>query len=159
MVLFVKQKVFSLGDRFTVKDPDGTDRWEIRGDLFSFVKRLHVYDHKGLKEHLEVRQVLWSFMPRFLLIAEGRTVAVVRQRFAWFKDRFEVEGTDCTIEGDLSEHRFTVNRHGQVLMTVRKEWFSWGDSFRLDITDLDSEVFCLGLVLAVDAVLSARKDR
>lgn len=36
MRLYMKQRVFSLRDRFTVKDETGCDRYFIEGELFSW---------------------------------------------------------------------------------------------------------------------------
>ena len=44
MKLYIKQKVFSWGDKFTVKDASGEDRYYVEGEVFSWGKKLHVYD-------------------------------------------------------------------------------------------------------------------
>ena len=44
MKLYIKQKVFSWGDKFTVKDVNGEDRYFVEGEIFSWGKKLHVYD-------------------------------------------------------------------------------------------------------------------
>ena len=36
MKLYIKQKVFSWADRFTVKDSSGNDRYFVEGELFSW---------------------------------------------------------------------------------------------------------------------------
>ena len=47
MKLYIKQKVFSWGDKFTVKDVNGEDRYYVEGEIFSWGKKLHVYDMRG----------------------------------------------------------------------------------------------------------------
>ena len=42
MKLYIKQKVFSWGDKFTVKDATGRDRYYVEGEIFTFGKKLHV---------------------------------------------------------------------------------------------------------------------
>ena len=42
MKLYIRQKVFSWGDRFTVKDAAGEDRYAVQGEAFSLGKKLHV---------------------------------------------------------------------------------------------------------------------
>ena len=41
MKLYIKQKVFSWGDKFTVKDVNGEDRYFVEGEIFSWGKKLH----------------------------------------------------------------------------------------------------------------------
>ena len=36
MKLYIKQKVFSWGDKFTVKDEAGRDRYYVEGEVFTF---------------------------------------------------------------------------------------------------------------------------
>ena len=46
MNLCMKQKVFFfVGDRFTVWDENGNDRYYVRGEVFSLGKKLHLTGH------------------------------------------------------------------------------------------------------------------
>ena len=47
MKLYIKEKVFSLGDKFTVNDAYGEDKYVVEGEVFSWGKKLHVYDRIG----------------------------------------------------------------------------------------------------------------
>ena len=38
--------------------------------------------------------------------------------------------------------------------SIHKVWFTWGDSYELDIPDSRNEVLALSVVLAIDAVIS-----
>lgn len=42
MKLYIKQKVFSCGDKFTVKDEAGHDRYYVEGEIFTCGKKLHL---------------------------------------------------------------------------------------------------------------------
>ena len=48
MKLYIKEKVFSWGDKFTVKDAYGEDKYIVEGEVFSWGKKLHVYDRTGI---------------------------------------------------------------------------------------------------------------
>ena len=41
------------------------------------------------------------------------------------------------------------------IMNIHKEWFTWGDSYELDILDPDYELISLGIVLAIDTAMAA----
>ena len=47
MKLYIKQKVFSLTSKFTVKDESGNDRYFVEGEFFSLRGRLHIMDAQG----------------------------------------------------------------------------------------------------------------
>lgn len=40
-------------------------------------------------------------------------------------------------------------------MNIHKEWFTWGDSYELDILDPKYELISLGIVLAIDKATAA----
>ena len=57
MHLYMKQKVFSLKDKFTIKDPFGEDKYFVEGKMISFGKKLHILDAAG-NELAFVRQII-----------------------------------------------------------------------------------------------------
>ena len=71
MKLYIKQKVFSWGDKFTVKDEAGRDRYYVEGEIFTFGRKLHVYDMSG-REVAFIKQEVWSWMPRYYVFCGDR---------------------------------------------------------------------------------------
>ena len=67
MKLYIKQKVFSWGDKFTVKDEAGRDCYYVEGEIFTFGRKLHVYDMRG-REVAFIKQEVWSWMPRYYIL-------------------------------------------------------------------------------------------
>ena len=63
MKLYIRQKVFSWRDQFTVKDANGADRYYVEGEIFSWGKKFHVYDLRG-DEVAFIQQRLLTFLPR-----------------------------------------------------------------------------------------------
>ena len=79
MKLYIKQKVFSWGDKFTVKDEAGRDRYYVEGEVFTFGRKLHVYDTRGY-EVAFIKQEVWSWMPRYYVFCGDRQVAEIKKR-------------------------------------------------------------------------------
>ena len=44
MKFYIKQKVFSWGDKFSIYDANGNERYLVQGEVFSFGKKLHLLD-------------------------------------------------------------------------------------------------------------------
>lgn len=150
----MKQKVFSWTDKFTVKDETGQDRYFVEGEFLTLAKKLHVYNGN----HTEVafiRQKLWSLLPRFFVEIDGRVVCQIVKRFTMFKPKYELEGPGWHVEGDFWAHEYTVHNDARIIMRLSKHWFTWGDSYELDIADPVDEVMCLSVVLAIDAAIAA----
>ena len=63
MRYYIKQKVFSWRDRFTIKDSNGQDVYFVESELFSWGKKLYVTDRNGnevLYIQLSLNQVSFS---------------------------------------------------------------------------------------------------
>lgn len=58
MTLYMKQKIFSWSDRFTVKDELGNDRYYVEGELFSWGDSYRIDIAGGTDEVLVLATVL-----------------------------------------------------------------------------------------------------
>ncbi len=151
--LYIRQKVFSWKDRFTVKDADGIDRFTAEGELWSVGKKLHVYNMAG-EEIAYIHQKVWSFKPRFFIYINGIQTAEVVREFTLLRPRYTIHGLDWSCTGDVTGHNYEIWHGGDLIVRVHKVWFSWGDSYELDIPDYRNETLALSVVLAIDAVLA-----
>jgi uncharacterized protein YxjI len=91
MKLYVKQKVFSWHDRFYVKDENGNDRFIVEGEIFTWGKKLHVYNISGV-EVAFIRQKVWSWLLRYFVEINGRVVCGIVKEITFFKPRYRLEG-------------------------------------------------------------------
>ena len=70
MRLYMKQKVFALKDRFTIKNEAEEDVYTVEGKFISLGKKLHILDTNG-EEVAFVKQELLTFMPKFTVLQNG----------------------------------------------------------------------------------------
>lgn len=157
MKLYMKQKVFSWADTFTVKDQMGEDKYSIKGEVFSWGKKLHVYDRSG-REVAFIRQKLWTFMPRYMVSVNGTDVAEIVKEFTFLRPKYSILGPGWDVDGSFWEHDYEVTENGRPIVSIRKEWMTWGDTYELDIADTGNEVMALAVVLAIDCVLDAQQN-
>lgn len=157
MKLYIKQKVFSWVDRFTVKDAWGQDVYAVEGELFSWGKKLHVFDMQGA-EVAFIQQKLWSFLPRFYVFMRGTQVAEIVKEFTFFKQKYVVEGLGWDVDGSFWAHDYEITSGGQPIVTIHKEWMTWGDCYELDIRDPNDQAIALAVVLAIDCVIEAASN-
>ena len=157
MKLYIKQRVFSWGDKFSVKDGFGNDKYYVEGEVFSWGKKLHVYDVTG-KEVAFIKQEVWSFLPRFYIFCGNHQVAEIKKEFSFLFPRYTVEGLGWEIEGRFMAHDYDITKNGQMIVSINKEWMTWGDSYELNISNEADEIVALAVVLAIDAVLAASSN-
>jgi len=153
MKLYIKQKVFSWTDRFTVKDAQGNDRYYVEGELFSWGKKLHVYDMSG-SEVAFIQQKTFSWMPTYFVFVDGRQVAEIVKEFTFFTPRYRIDGPGWEATGRVMFHEYQVTRGEQTVVSICKEWMTWGDSYELDIANPNDEVMALAVVLTIDCVIA-----
>lgn len=155
MKLYMKQKVFSWRDRFYIKDENEEDRYYVEGELFSWGKKLHVYDMSGAKVAF-IEQKVWSFLPKFYVYTDGEMIAEIVKEFTFFKPRYSISGLDWDVSGDFWSHEYEILERNSLVVSIHKEWFTWGDAYVIDIEEGRNEVHALAVVLAIDAVMQAQ---
>lgn len=150
MRLYIKQKVFSWRDRFAVWDEQEQERWFAQGELFSWGRKLHICDAGG-SEAAFIRQKLMSFLPRYF-IEIGGNVYTLAKEFTFFRPRYRLEGSPWTMSGNFLAHEYEVTDGTEYVMRMSKHWFTWGDSYELDIPHPEDELLALCVALAVDCM-------
>ena len=154
MKLYLKQKVFSWVDRFTVWDEAGNDRYYVEGEFFSWGKKLHVSNLTG-REVAFIEQKVFSFLPKFFVYVNGSRIAEIVKEFSFLFPRYSIMGPGWEMEGSFMAHDYQITQSSRPIVTIHKEWMSWGDCYELDIADSADETMALAVVLAIDCVLAA----
>lgn len=157
MKLYIKQKIFSWNDKFSVYDESGVERYFVEGEFFSWGKKLHVYD-KMQQEAAFIRQEVLTFLPKFIVSINGRDIAEIVKEFTFFKPKYRIDGLGWEIDGDFWDHDYEITKNGRTIVRLNKEWFTWGDCYELDIENPEDEIVALAVVLAIDCVLAAQRN-
>lgn len=154
MKLYIKQKVFSFRDRFTVKDEYGEDKYYVEGEILSLGKKLRIYDMGG-NELAFVRERLLAFMPKFTIEINGREIAEIVKRFTFLRPKYYVDGLGWDVEGDFFSHNYDITDGNKTIVSIHKQFMAWGDTFEIDVQKDNDEIIALTVVLTIDAVMDA----
>ncbi len=154
MKLYIKQKVFSFRDRFTVKDEYGEDKYYVEGEILSLGKKLRIYDMGG-NELALVREKLLAFMPKFTIEINGREIAEIIKRFTFLRPKYYVDGLGWDVEGDFFSHNYDITDGNKTIVSIHKQFMAWGDTFEIDVQKDNDEIIALAVVLAIDAVMDS----
>ncbi len=157
MKLYIKERVFTWGDQFTVKDEHGSDKYIVEGEVFTWGKKLHVYDMDG-NEVAFIKQEVWSFLPTYYVFCGDRQVAEIKKEFSFLFPRYSIEGLGWEIEGRFMAHDYEITKAGRSIVTISKEWMTWGDSYELTIADPVDEIVALAVVLTIDCVVESQNN-
>lgn len=155
MKLYLKQKVFSWGDKFTVFDENGSERFFVKGEVFTFGKKLHLLDLYE-NELAFIHQKVLSFLPRYFISRNGEIFAEVVKQFTFLRQEYVVKGLNWSVKGAFFAHEYEIyDSCDRCIVRVSKKWFTFGDSYEIDINDNTDIVSALSVVLVIDACLEA----
>lgn len=152
MKLYIKQKVFTIAEKFEVKNEFGETVFYCEGSFFRIPKKFTIYD-KNHEIVGEVEKVMLTLMPRYV-IRDSRREVTLRKQFTFLFSTYILDNIDWKLEGNFTAHKYRLLYGNTIIMSIDKHWFTWGDSYELDIRDEDDAILALGIVLAIDRILS-----
>jgi uncharacterized protein YxjI len=130
--------MFSLGDQLSFQDMRGNELAQIRQKLFAWGKTYEVY--RG-----------------------GVLAAVVRKElFTFFKCRFTVDvpgPDDLEANGDFLDHEYEFTRGDRTVASVSKRWFSFRDTYGIEVADDEDPVLVLASAVVVDMACHAGRKQ
>jgi uncharacterized protein YxjI len=156
----MKQKLLCLGDDYRIQDSSGQDVFYVDGRAFAFGDKLSFEDLNG-KQLAFISQKLLSWGPTYEIHREGRLAAVVKKKlFTLFHCRFTVDvpgPDDLLAEGDFWDHEYTFKRHGEPVARVSKTYFSFTDTYGIDVGDGEDDILLIASAVVID--LCCHEDR
>ena len=158
MELLIKQRVFSWTDAYDVYDASGASKYFVKAEWLSLGHRIHIYDKQTGRELGSVHQKLLTLLPTFELVMDGRTVGMIRRKFTFFRQNYEVDYRGWNVDGDFMGWDYRVMQGSTEIMSISKEWLSWGDTYTLHYNNPANEFPGLLLVIAIDAANCTHDD-
>lgn len=151
----IKEKFWSWGNDFHIYNEAQEPVLFVDGEAFSWGDKLSVQDMQG-NELAFISQKLWSFKPKYEIFRNGQLFAEVVKEFTWFNQKFtlDVPGpNDYSVDGSFWLHDYSFTRQGRVVAKVSKEYWTWADTYGIDIVDGEDDVAILCTAIVIDQVL------
>lgn len=148
-VLYIKQKVFSMSGKFTVKDENETDVYFVEGSWMRVPKTYEILSPEQMTVALITKKP-FSFLPTFIVEIEGEKIATIKKKLTFLKAHYSIEAAGIEVRGNWWDMNFEVYQHGEVIGAVEKHWFTWGDSYQIQIINEEIETLLVALVIAID---------
>ncbi len=162
MRYLMKQKLFSLGDDFYIQNESGQNVFFVDGKVFALGDHLSFQDLAG-NELAFIRQKLLAWGPTYEIYRNGTLYATIKKEiFTFFHCRFSVDvpgPDDLEAEGDFLDHEYSFTRQGRTVATVSKQWFSWADTYGVEIADSEDDVLLLASTVVIDMACHDKKNR
>ncbi|EFD2729025.1 hypothetical protein CQP62_005034, partial [Escherichia coli] len=97
--LYMKQKVFSLSGRFTVKDQQENDVYVVEGSFMKVPKTFTILNTE--RDVIAViTKKMFSFLPKFLVEVGGQEVLTIKKEFTFFKAKYSIDAAGIEVQGN-----------------------------------------------------------
>ena len=150
MRLLFKQRMFTWFDSYDIYDDAGHTIYTVEGKL-SWGHRLVIYN--AMREEIgEIREEVFTFLPRFRMYMNGSCIGFIEREFTFFKPKYHLSCNDWKIEGNFMAWDYDViSEQDGCIMHASKEICHLTDTYVLDIRQDGHALLSLMIVLAIDA--------
>lgn len=149
----LRQKIFAFGDDYTIKDERGRERFFVDGKVLTLRNTL-VFEDMQENELAVIRQRILAWGPTFEIERDGKVAAIVKKHlFTLFRCRFTVDvpgPDDLEAQGSFFDYEYEFTRGGRRVAEVSKRYFSFTDSYGVEIADGEDAVLLLAATVVID---------
>lgn len=149
MKLYIKQHVFTLGERFEVRDSNQNVVFYVEGSFFRIPKMFTIYDNTGNQVAVIERQMLRMFSHYDINAVDYETITL-RREFSFMRQSYSLVGIDWYLRGNFMSHNYDLVHGSQIIMSMSKHWFTWEDSYELDVLDDKDALVALCIAICID---------
>jgi uncharacterized protein YxjI len=159
----IRQNLISIGDDFWIENAEGKKVFKVDGKVLRIRKTLVFEDAQG-KKLAQIQQRLLTIRDTMVIDdADGKEWAVVKKALiAPLRDRFSVKvknGQDLDVQGSIFEHEYTVKDGRNQVAQVSKKWFSFTDTYGVEIDSGQNDILILATAIAIDMMAHDDKGK
>ncbi len=148
MKLYIKEKRFSWRDQLIVRNEQDELVYKIKNELISIGNKVHIYDHNE-QEILAIEEKKMGFSPKYAIYQKQEKLATVKRENNFFASDYEIEKLNWKIKGNVEEEDYEIKAGFSEIASFKKKWFSYGDSYVLDVKEESDAQLALGIVIAI----------
>lgn len=159
MTLYIRQKLFTFGDKYNIYDANENIIYSAFGEVFTFGNKIHMCDAHG-DEIFFIKQKMMTFLPKYEIYKGDNLFATLNKEFTFFCKKIDVDSPlgYFVIDGNFFDHEYSISFNGKLVGTVQKEWLTWGDVYALNINNVEYKEFFVALVLTIDCILEQGRN-
>jgi uncharacterized protein YxjI len=158
----MQQRLVSLGEDFDIVDERGVPVYRVDGKVLRLRETFVIEDLHG-REVATIREKKLALRDSMNILRGGTTIATIRKaRFAPFRDRFTIDvrdGEDMVAQGDILDLEYDIHRAGQTVARVSKQWYTFTDTYGIEIAPGEDEGLILAIAVAIDEIAHNEADR
>ncbi len=150
----IRQKMFSIGDDFWIENQDGERVFKVDGKALRLRKTLFFEDLQGNRLARIQERLLPIKETMVVEDGEGNQLAVIKKGLiAPLGDRWSVNvrgAPDLDVQGNILDHEYSIAERRRKIAEVSKAWFSFTDTYGVEIDDDQNDILVLAIAIAID---------
>ena len=149
----MREKMFSIGDDYWIETDSGERAFKVDG------KALRIRDTLALEtpagdEVFTIQEKKLSIRDKMEIERGGTTVATVKKALVSpLRDRFSIEvegGEDMEAKGNIVDHEYKIERGGDKIAEVSKQWFRVRDTYGIESRKGGDDALILAIAVCID---------
>ncbi|CCZ94613.1 putative uncharacterized protein [Corallococcus sp. CAG:1435] len=160
MKVYIKNRVFSLGQGSSVVDENKNALFDVKGRAISITRKKFLYDANGqLLYSIRNKWINFFVHKAYIYDASGSKIATVKDKWFNVNQEYFVMGykDEIKIQGKFFGLTSQILRNGNVIGTVRRQITFIADAFELEADERDIP-FLIALVVALDNIHDKRTN-
>ena len=160
MKVYIKNRVFSLGQGSSVVDENKNALFDVKGRAISITRKKFLYDANGqLLYSIRNKWINFFVHKAYIYDASGSKIATVKDKWFNVNQEYFVLGyrDEIKIQGKFFGLTSQILRNGNVIGTVRRQITFIADAFELEADERDIP-FLIALVVALDNIHDKRTN-
>ena len=149
MKLYIKQKVFALNEKFTVKNESGSDIFTVEGSFMRIPKRFTIHNEAGADVAV-IEKKLLTLLPKYVISVGGTGSFEIIKNFTLLNQKYTVSNIGWSISGDFFAHDYCISKGRSTIANISKKWFTWGDSYEINVPNEHDALLALCVVICID---------
>lgn len=149
----MQEKLFAIGDDFWIENEAGERTLKVNGKALRIRDTLVLQSPDG--------EELYSIQEKKLRVRDtmdiergGHQVATVKKALVTpLRDRFSInveDGDDMEAKGNIVDHEYKIERHGDEVAEVSRRWFRVRDTYGIEIKPGQDDALLLAVVVCID---------
>ncbi len=149
----LQERLISIGDDYWIENAAGQRMFKVNGKVMRLRDTWLLEDATG-HEVAKIQERKLSVRDAIKIEFAGRH-ATVKKALVGIRDRFHVDvdgGDDLKVHGNIVDHEYEIERHGDTIATVSKKWFRVRDSYGVEVRAIEDAPLVLATTVALDAM-------
>jgi uncharacterized protein YxjI len=149
----MRENLIAFGDDFWIETMSGRRAFFVNGKALRVRSTLSFEDMQG-HELAKIQEKMLRIKDTMVIERDGvGDITVKKALFTPLRERFEANmpgGGDIDIQGNITDHSYTMERGGRKVAEVSKKWLAIRDTYTVEVTPGEDDISILAIAVAID---------